>query len=303
MAKLSSKGLMGIATVLSLVVAGLVYNYLNDVQQTAKVEGGVVVAKADIAPNTRITAEMVELVKVDSNSLQAGAKTDIASVVGVYAKQPIGAQAQITDQMISGDPRNAGFAGIIPQDKRAISIPVDDVTGVAGLLKPGDYVDIIVTVDQESGPLATMSMQNVLVLATNKNVEQASGQGEDKGAAVKNAEKLSTVTVALTPNDATSLALAQVKGSSVRLALRPFTPLGDGSVQVGVKDMSSLVAGVYTLTSAPQTPKHSEPAPKEEYKPEYIPPVKVEQPVQVQTPKVRTVAVIKGTASQDVPIE
>lgn len=273
MAKFSNKGLLSIAVILAGVVALLVYNVLSDVQPTAKEDAVVVVAKVEILPNTKITSDMVEQVNIPGTFLQPKAMTDINQVVGVYSKEHIMAREQITERLVVGEGRIAGFTGLIPQDKRAITIAVSDVSGVAGLIKPGDYVDLIV-VASAGKDFASLALQNVLVLATDKTLDRG-----DTGSAIKGEGKIATITLALTPDEATTVVLAQKKGY-VHLSLRPF-PRTDGIAQVGVKTMSSL-GGEY----APVTTTAAPPAYSQERRSYYG----------------KSVSVIRGTKTEAVPV-
>ena len=239
MAKFSSKGLLVMAIILSLFVAVAVYNFLDNVQATTKGDGTVVVAKMDILPNTLITAEMVEQINIPSQYLQPGAVSDINQVLGIGAKEHIMSGEQITGRLVKVEGKDAGFAGIIPKDKRAISVSVTDVTGVAGLIKPGDYVDVIITLASDrDDTIANMIFQNILVLATDKN----SNHGSKDTNKVKD-EKTTTLTVAVSADDAITLALAQAKGK-VLFALRPYSAVNSAFTLVETKTMSSLTGSV-----------------------------------------------------------
>lgn len=281
MAKFSSKGLLGIAMVLSFILALLVYNYLNGVQQKSAGQAAVVVAKVEIPPNTLITEEMIEKIPAQDQQLQPGAKVDTDGVVGVYTKERIPAREQITEKLIFGEGKSARFTGAIPADKRAVSVSVNDVTGVAGLIRPNDYVDVIVTLDRGGAPVASMNFQNALVLATNKIVAQ---NDTEKGSAGKDEVKVSTVTLALTPDDATLLALAGAKGT-VSLALRPYSPVAGGVSLVGVKTLDSLSGGEYT----PPVPA---PAQAASPRPEFV----------AEDKHTRSISVIKGTKVEEISV-
>jgi pilus assembly protein CpaB len=100
---------------------------------------------------------------------------------------------------------------------RAVSIRVDDVSGVAGFILPGDRVDVMLTRRLEGtapdSSLATdIILQNVLVLG----IDQLSDQDREKPVVAR------TATVAVTPEDAQKLALAQQAGT-LGLALRNAT--------------------------------------------------------------------------------
>lgn len=290
MAKFSSKGLLVMAIILSLFVALSVYKFLDNVQVTSKGDATVVVAKVEILPNTPITAEMVEQINIPSQYLQPGAMSDINTVLGVGAKEHILVGEQITGRLVKLEGKDAGFAGIIPRDKRAVSVSVNDVTGVAGLVKPGDYVDVIITLaaDKEDA-ISNMIFQNVLVLAADKNINHASKEnGKNKD------DKITTLTVAVTPDDATKLALAQTKGK-VQFALRPYSAFNSGISLVETKTISSLtgVAPVYVAPVTYASVQREVPAPtvsqRIERQPEFRPN--------------KSIAVVRGTQLQNVAVK
>lgn len=226
MAKLSTKGLIVVALVFSLLAAGLVYSYLKSLaDQTAKQGLPVVVAKTDVPPKTRLTAEMLQIVNVPPEYIQPGAVQEINKAVGIVAREQIVAGEQVTQRRLLLEGKSAGFSGIIPPDKRAITVAVTEVTGVAGLVKPGDYVDVIVTFDTNilGEHLSQIFLQNIRVLATNRETETAAAEAVKKEANTK-----MTVTLAVSPDEATRLAVADEKGK-IRLALRPYLP-GDAVI-------------------------------------------------------------------------
>lgn len=224
MGKLSNKALLGIALVLSLATSMLVYNYLKNVTAPAAKAGqSVVVAKAEIAPRTKITPEMIQVLQVPPEYIQPGAMTgDQNLVVGVVARERIFAGEQITERRLVIEGKSTGFSGVIPKDKRALTIGVTEVTGVSGFVKAGDYVDVIATFDQNmvGEHISQIVLQNLLVLALNHDSEiSAEAAGKDKADLAKNM----TVTLAVTPDEAARLTLSEEKGR-VRLALRPYMP-------------------------------------------------------------------------------
>ena len=228
MAKLSSKGLVGIALALSLITAGLVYNFLRESAKKPPPSdlATVVVAKVDILPKTLITADMVQASQIPAEYIQPGAMRDLSKVVGVVAREAIVGGEQILERRLLASGKQAGFAGVIPAGKRALTVSVSDVTGVAGLLKVGDSVDAIVTFDQQAagGHVSRLLLQNLLVLAVNRESEVPAERDAKKDTA-KDAGvvKLTTVTLAVSPEEATKVTLSEEKGK-LRFALRPYLP-------------------------------------------------------------------------------
>lgn len=256
MAKLSTRGLIIVALILSFITSALVYSYLKSITAATTKEGQpVVVAKADIPPKARITAEMVQVVKVPAEYIQPGAVTDIGQVVGVLAREQIIAGEQVTQRRLVIEGKAVGFAGVIPRDKRAVTVAVTEVTGVAGFVKPGDYVDVIVTFDTATigENVGQIFLQNVRVLAASRDSE-AGVTAADAGK--KEVSKTTTtVTLAVSPDEATRLAVADEKGK-IRLALRPYLP-ADGIVQVAATKPRDLIS----LPYAPAPPATATPAP------------------------------------------
>lgn len=236
MAKLSQKGLLAIALILSLATAALIYNYLQQaVEKPVTVEGElVIVAKTDIPPKTRVTPEMVQETRIPREYIQPGAMRELPKVVGVMTREQIVKGEQVLDRRLLLEGKQAGFSGVIPAGKRAITLSANEVTGVAGLLKSGDYVDVFVTFDQQAvgDHVSQLLLQNVLVLAVNHNSEAAPDkEAPTKKDAPKEAlsDKLATVTLAVLPDDVVKVALAEEKGK-VRFALRPYIP-DDGKTE------------------------------------------------------------------------
>jgi pilus assembly protein CpaB len=236
-----NKGIFILAFLLSLSTAFMVYKFLGSAVSQQPVQEGqvVLVAKTAILPKTKITAEMLQEIKVPGEYVQAGTISDKSKVIGAVARDKIEAGEHITERRLFLEGKPAGFTGAIPTGKRAVTLAVNEVTGIAGLIKASDYVDVVVVFDagtvgdNTSGVL----LENVLVLATNKETENGVVETSAKDAP-KEAVKMGTVTLALEPEAAAKLVLAEEKGK-VHLALRPYLPSseGDGSFIITPKDL------------------------------------------------------------------
>lgn len=289
MFKLSNKGLLLIAVVLSLLTTGLVYSYLKKTGNNAAGNlVSVVVAKADIGAKTRITADMVQVMKVPSPYLQPGVVQDAKEIVGSLAKEQIVAGEQITVRRLITEGKSAGFAGHIPPDKRAVTIGVNEITGVAGFVKAGDYVDVVVTFDENvaGSNVSHLVLQNVLVLAANRETEGGVVEPAAAGAAAskdkKEVIKTATVTLAVSPEEASRLTLSEDKGK-VRLALRPF--LQNAGVSIAGPVTPADIVGIQAPAAPAEVPKETAPP---------APPT-AKQPVS-------GIQMIRGTKTEIVPV-
>lgn len=147
-------------------------------------------------------------------------KTDLKSLVGTVVRNPITAGQPLTNGSLV-KPGDRGFlAAALGPGMRAITVPVQAQTGVAGFVFPGDRVDMVLTQEVSGGgdgpPLkaAETIIRNLRVLATDQNMQEL--KDENGNAVVRPA---STVTVEVTPKIAEKIAVAQTVGS-LSLSLR-----------------------------------------------------------------------------------
>jgi pilus assembly protein CpaB len=135
-------------------------------------------------------------------------------VEGRVVKVPIAQGNPILASMLAPEGTAAGLSGILEDGKRALTIKVDEVVGVAGFLHPGDHVDVLMDMAmKEQGQTEHFSktiLHDIPILTAGQTWEQ---KGENKPVVVN------TVTLELTPGQAEVLNLASNQGK-IRLALR-----------------------------------------------------------------------------------
>ena len=174
----------------------------------------IAVAQRDLDFGSQLTADNIRLVNWPEQSVPNGAFRDANQLIASnqVAIRPIAAGEPILPSRISGRPV---LSENIPPDMRAISLSVDQVSGVAGFITPGDVVDVLLTRDipgegaTGDDKMTSVVLENVQVLAT------------DQLASEKNTDPklVKTVTLQVTPRDAQKLVLARQIGS-LSLALR-----------------------------------------------------------------------------------
>jgi pilus assembly protein CpaB len=227
-----------IAGVCGLVAVVLINNYVQQQAEEAKKAAikrqqnmvSVVVARQDIPSGTAIKETMLEEITLSKNQIQPRAATSMDRVVGRISIAPIdkGEQVLLNKVTISG--QEGSLSMKIPSGKRAVTIPVDNISSVGGMIRPGDHVDIVGMVPipamnaegKQVNQLTTMPLfQDVLVLAVGQEFSGAS--------AVKREEKTSSsvITFALSAQEANLITFVQEQGK-IRLILR--SP-GDTQVQ------------------------------------------------------------------------
>ena len=175
----------------------------------------VVMAKADIPSRTVIQEDMLEMREVPNDAIPRGAIMNIQDAVGQPASSMIYAGDVITLSKLVTDKNKTGFVGEIPENCRAVSVGVSEVTGVAGFAKPGDYVDVILVEKGNQGATSRFLLKDVLLLGINQNNSKEGDKAD------KTKGKPVTATLALQPDDMLQLVSAAAIGE-IYLALRPF---------------------------------------------------------------------------------
>ena len=244
----------------------------------------VVVAKVDIPPLTAITAEMLQTKEIAEDLVPEDALESIEKVLGISAKTEIFAGDVITARKLETDMKNLSFVGSIPPDCRAVSISVNEITGVDGFAKPGDKVDLIlVETDKNLRATSSILLQDVLLLSINKNMDKINRTTTTENGQVMTAaiENPSIATFALPPEEVLRLISASKLGE-IYLMLRPNNPTA-----------RYYGRNAYTMDSINRPKEEPKPEKKEEVKPEpekVEPPKeepKEEKPVEVTPPEIK----------------
>jgi pilus assembly protein CpaB len=225
---LKNKLIIILAIVFGLLTSYLIYDYLIKVEQnmTNVQYGEVVVTAGDITGKTLLTTEMLDIKKIPLEYIHPDAARKKEEVVGTITLAPLTKGEQVLKKKIArqNEVKN-GLAYIVPVGKRALTLAVDEVSGIAGLIRPGDHVDVVATVNipDPSGlketPHSLVVLQDLPVLAVGKTMD-------DKGDG-KPPVEAKTVTVAVTVEQSRPLVLASQKGA-IRLMLR--SPVDTGVV-------------------------------------------------------------------------
>jgi pilus assembly protein CpaB len=185
----------------------------------------VLVARQDIPKGASISAESVEVAIVPNRFVQPQAVTSADRLSGMITLVPISKGEQISLSKLTYQREAGALSEITPVGKRAITISVDNIASLLGMVKAGDYADIIallpVPVQAADGKQATQAaviplFQNVLVLAVGRQISTSTARAQKEEATQ---ETNPAITVALTPQEANLLAFVQEQGK-LRLVLR-----------------------------------------------------------------------------------
>jgi pilus assembly protein CpaB len=246
----SNRLLLIFALVLGLLCAILVGVYLSGLNSsdttpatTATTTVPAVVALQDIPPLTVVTDSMLTVKNVPTDLAVLGAFTKPADVVGQTAQVQITAGEQVLPSRVTSAVsaatlygNNAPLSLLVPGGARAFSIAVSPVASVGGLVRAGDYIDILSgtgrATNADSGTSTVSScyvLQDVQVLAVGATLANPRSQTDAAALAATLPEPgASVMTVAVTPQNAAVLAAAQgnagegTVGAPLWVSLRPF---------------------------------------------------------------------------------
>jgi len=212
----------GLAVVLGVVTSVLVFSWLQNEKNrllaaplpTSK-NVQVLVANADIPWGTKLTPEMTLMQEVPPGAIPEGHFTTLEAIKDRVVLVDVKRNELLLESKLAPVGAAGGVAAVTDPNKRAMSVKVDDVIGVAGFIKPADRVDVMVTIEPEVGKqghaIAKMILENVKVLAAGTQMERKGKDEEPKPVQV--------ITVEVDVDEAEKLALASTQGK-LRLALR-----------------------------------------------------------------------------------
>ncbi len=197
-----------VSLALGLIAVAVAGKWINE--QTRIDASAVFVATRDIDAGTRLTFDMLKKTDWPSGSMPAGSFQEIEKLENRVLKSHLVTGEPVLESKLAPIGTSGGLSGVIAEGKRAITVRVNDVIGVAGFALPGNLVDILVSAkDENQKPFSKLVLEQILVLAIAQDV----GRDDTKPKVV------TAVTLEVTPEQAEVLDLARSIGT-LSLALR-----------------------------------------------------------------------------------
>ncbi len=213
MKNIKAVGLLFLALITGLVAAVYAAGWVS--QQGSIASNKVVVAAVDIELGSKITPQMLSEVDWPSGSIPAGTFNEIKNLQDRVVKVSVLRGEAVLEGKLAPPGTKGGLSAVIAEGKRAMTVRVNDVVGVAGFALPGNYVDVMVNAQQDNAKgeegrqISKTVLEHVLVLA----VAQEAGRDDTKPKVV------SAVTLELSLEDSEKLDLARSVGT-LSLVLR-----------------------------------------------------------------------------------
>ncbi len=204
------------AMLAAIVVFSAIRKRESEVQRAMAHTVEIVVAANDIPLGAKLERDSVKLARWSRDSVPQGGFTDPQAVAGSFAKNEFVAnEPVVASKLFMGQMTSGVMPLLIPAGMRAMSMPVDEVSDIAGFVAPHTRVDILVAV-AGTGPgepsFSRIVLQNIEVLAVAQEIEHVKDQPE----------VVKVVTLLVSPTDAEKLTLASREGL-LRLAMRNYS--------------------------------------------------------------------------------
>lgn len=228
--------ILGVALAIGGLAALAASSFLSKQVEAIEARGkgktvNVVVAKVDIARGVKLDNTNVAVRAVPAEFAHSVAVTpdDFARIDGQPLAYPIKAGEMILWGLME-TLRAPSFSARVENGRRAMTVPVDEINSISGMLEPGDMIDLIASVSQGDKKITFPLLQKVHVMATGQRSLDDPAGGPRKS--------YSTVTIDTTPAQAESLIVAREVGKLTAL-LR--NPLDDQVVVIDPNDVATLM--------------------------------------------------------------
>lgn len=211
--------IFGVALSVGLLAALAARSYLNSRMEAidAMAKGklvNVVVAKRDLTKGTRLTSETVAVRGIPAELSQSLAITPEAfdRIDGEALAYPVKAGEMILWGLIEGK-KVATFSSRVENGHRAMTVPVDEINSISGLLEPGDIIDLVATLEKKGKRVTFPLLQTVQVMATGQRSIDDPKSGTRR--------QYSTVTLDISPEEARNVIVAREAGKITALLRNP----------------------------------------------------------------------------------
>jgi pilus assembly protein CpaB len=243
------KALTLLALAVLVGLAAAVYAARWVAQRGSLAASKVVVAAVDIELGSKLNPQMLTTVEWPSGSVPPGAFTDLVQAQERVVRMPIPRGDAILERKLAPAGTQGGLSAVISEGKRAMTVRVNDVIGVAGFALPGNYVDVMVNTQQDrsgnrDSQISLTVLEQVLVLA----VAQEASRDDLKPKVV------SAVTLELTPEHAEKLDLARSVGTLSLVLRNQLDKSAAGSTGITRDQLLGLKTVATARPAAPAAP-------------------------------------------------
>jgi pilus assembly protein CpaB len=276
-----------LALVLGSIAAVLTRNWLINHGRSSVAQGGastIVVAAAPLSFGTQITAENVKEIPWSAAALPEGAfatRQEMLNGGRRMALVAIALNEPVLRGRITAPGQRAALSSMLDPGKRAVTVRVDDVRGVAGFIQPGDRVDVVLIRTEAESKIKEGYSDVILQYAKVLAIDQITGERTEQPTIAK------AVTLEVSAEEAQKILLATNVGRLTLILRQPAEAQVDPVRRVTENDLGG-PAGVPKPVAPVAPPVHVQ-----------APPPPPPPPVKPAPPRTRHIVIwhgIKDTA-------
>lgn len=233
---------LGTALAIGLVAALATRSFLSTQMEAIEARAKqptveVLVAKSEIAKGSVLSSQNLALRRIPAEYAQSGAVTpaDFGRIDGSVIVYKINSGEMIMWSQMESK-RAPTFSARVAAGQRAITVMVDEINSISGMLEPGDRIDLMFTLDQDGKKVVFPLLQSLQVMATGQRSVDDAKSGERV--------QFATVTLNATPDQAKNIIIARETGKLTALLRNP-----DDQQPIGNKgyDLASLFGATREL--------------------------------------------------------
>jgi pilus assembly protein CpaB len=224
-----------VALVLGALAAVLARNWLVSHSQSTAAQGTIVIATAPLAFGTLITEENIRELPWSTGAVPEGAFANKQELLKDGRRMVLAAIARnepILLSKITAPGQRATLSSVLDPGKRAVTVRVDDVRGVAGFIQPGDRVDVVLIRTEAESRNSESSSDIILQSAKVLAVDQITGERTEQPTIAK------AVTLEVAPEDAQKILLASNIGRLSLILRQPAEAQADAVHRITERDLS-----------------------------------------------------------------
>jgi pilus assembly protein CpaB len=244
-----------LALVFGTVATFMALGWLKRQSQMAQQPGAnlapIVVASKDISSATTLSGDQLTVQQWPKENCPKGAFAKAEELNGRVNAYSFSVGEPILESKLAPPGAPPGLTALVPPNKRAMTVKVDEASGVAGFLNPDSRVDVMVTMNKgeyTKDPISRVVLQDLRVLGVGQKIERRPGEKP---------QVVPTVTLEVSPEEGERLALAAQEGH-IALVLRGLKD--QSQVNTGGVSVNQLL-GTAPVKPSPEAAKESSPSP------------------------------------------
>jgi pilus assembly protein CpaB len=237
--------MIGLALIAALLATVLAARWMQQ-RASGRVIEKIAVAAVDVPAGQRLAAQHVRMIEWPASERPAGTFNSASELEGRVLKSGLTPNEPVLESKLAAKGTTGGLSALIGKGRRAITVRVNDVVGVAGFALPGNYVDVIVNTrgegaqGRDDNAISKIVLERILVLA----VAQEASRDDTKPKVVN------AVTLEVTPLEAEKIDLARSVGTLSLVLRNQIDFEGTGSAGVTKEGLMGTAAMARAAGSA-----------------------------------------------------